>query len=80
MGSDCGRGMNLAEQAARRIDLARSIGVEPRRWIVSGPAEVELVAKAVDAWSADGALLHGLPVERGSPRSEYGLDLVVAPR
>lgn len=73
--------MNLAEQASRRVDLALAIGAKPQRWIVSGSAEVDLVAlAATDAWSADGALLHGVPIERGSPRSEYGLDLVVAPR
>ena len=71
--------MTLAEQAVRRIEMARAIGATPRRWIVTSAAEVRLVADA-DAWSDDGALLHGIPVALGQPRSEYGLDLVVAPR
>ena len=69
--------MTLAEQAERRIELARTMGSEPQHWIISPEAEVQLVAGAdPDAWSADGTLLHGLPVLRGEPRSEWGLDLV----
>ena len=71
--------MTLAEQAVRRIELARATGATPRHWIVTSAAEVQLVADA-DAWSDDRASLHRIPVERGEPRSKYGLDLVVAPR
>ncbi|MFS0771206.1 hypothetical protein [Sphingomonas sp. 1P08PE] len=72
--------MTLAEQAVRRIALALAIGARPQRWIVTREAEDALLADALpDAWSADHALLHGLPVERGRPRSEWGLDLVLAP-
>ena len=73
--------MNLGEQAARRVELARVIGAEPRRWIVTSDAELTLVAQAAPGvWSGDGALLHGIPLERGQPRSEWGLELVLAPR
>jgi hypothetical protein len=73
--------VTLAEQASRRVALARDLGAQPRRWVLTGAAEQQLIADAApDAWSADGALLHGLPIERGHPRSEWGLDLVLAPR
>lgn len=71
--------MTLAEQAARRIDLARKMGAEPRHWIATGEVETELVAQAAGAWSEDGQLLHGIPVRRGQPRSEWGLDLISGP-
>lgn len=65
-----GTTMTLDEQVARRVALARQIGCEPVRWIAT--AEAAALAGA----TAD--QLHGLPVERGKPRSDWGLDLVVA--
>ena len=64
--------MTLAEQAARRVELALKLGCEPRRWLASEAIAVEL--------SDDRGQLVGLPVERGQPRSEWGLDLISAPR
>ena len=61
--------------------MASAIGVEPRRRVVATAAEVELVAAApAYTWSGGGALLHGIPIERGNPRSEWGPDPIVAPR
>lgn len=64
--------MTLAEQAARRVELALKVGCEPRRWLASEAVTVEL--------SDERGQLLGLPIERGHPRSEWGLDLISAPR
>lgn len=64
--------MTLAEQAALRVELALKLGCEPLRWLASEAVAVEL--------SDERAQLVGLPVERGKPRSEWGLDLISAPR
>ena len=73
--------MTLAEQVARRVELAQRTGAKPYRWIATADAHARLVAE-VDpgAWAADRALLHGIPIALGQPKSEYGLDLVLSPR
>lgn len=62
--------MTLVEQAAHRVALARQIGREPMRWVAAPEVMAEIAAPE----------LHGLPVQAGSPRSEWGLDLVTAAR
>lgn len=64
--------MTLADQAARRVDLARRLGAQPRRWIATAAAAASLPVA--------GGVLHGVPLAIGTPRSEWGLDLEVAPR
>ena len=72
--------MTLAEHAERRVQLARSIGVEPQHWVATAAASQQLVTEGDGAWSGEGQLFHGLPLASGLPRSEWGLDLVLAPR
>ena len=73
--------MTLVEQAARRADLAHKIGCEPLRWIATPEAESQLGFDPGPAGQKGGATLLGLPVERAdATRSEWGLDLVLAPR
>lgn len=81
LGRSAVAGMTLAEQVVRRVELAQRIGAKPYCWIATADAHARLVAE-VDpgAWAADRALLHGIPIALGQPKSEYGLDLVLAPR
>jgi len=74
--------MTLAEQAARRVRLAHDLGRAPVRWIATPEAIDQLRAGAeADAWGTAGAVqvFHGVPIDIGSTRSEWGLDLVCAP-
>ena len=64
--------MTLAKQAALRVELALKLGCEPLRWLASEAVAVEL-------FDERGQLV-GLPVDQGQPRSEWGLDLISAPR
>lgn len=59
--------MTLDQQIDRRLSLAEQVGCRPRRWIATA---------AVAATIADADTLRGLPVTVGSPRSEWGLELV----
>lgn len=73
--------MTLSEQAARRVELARTIGAEPRHWIATADALQRLVAEGdASAWGGEGQLFHGLPLAIGQQRSGSGLDLILAPR
>ena len=69
--------MTLTEQARRRVELASTTGAKPHHWIANAAAEAALLADALPDACADGALLHGLPLVRGRPRSDWALDLVV---
>lgn len=64
--------MTPAEQAGRRVDLARALGVELQRWVASASAAATLPI-------ADGELL-GVPLTIGQPRYEWGLDLELTGR
>lgn len=69
--------MGLAEQAERRLELARKLGREPRRWIATEAVASELRAEAPEAWYDDGGAFLGLPIERGATR--WGLVLLSEP-
>ncbi|WP_419808404.1 hypothetical protein [Sphingomonas sp.] len=64
--------MDLVEQAERRLELAQAIGAEPTRWVASKTAAGSLPVEA--------GVLFGVPLQIGTPRSEWGLDLELAPR
>lgn len=64
--------MTLTEQAERRLEQARQMGAKPNHWIASRAAYIELPIEQ--------DRLLGLPIAIGQPRSDWGLDLVLAQR
>lgn len=66
--------MITAEQARWRLNAARSIGREPRRWIATRAVAGNLMAEAPDDWHLDGSAFLGLPVVHGE--TPWGLVLV----